>query len=45
MEKELKIGDKIQVKTSLGFKLCSVDEISTKEVHLKNKTFALAVNS
>ena len=45
MEKELKIGDKIQVKTSLGFKLCFVDEITTKKVHIKNKTFALTVNS
>ncbi len=45
MERELKVGDKIQVKTRLGFKLCSVDEISTKDVHIKNKTLALTVNS
>ena len=42
---ELKIVDKIQVRTNLGSKLCSVDKINTKEVHFKNKTFGLTVNS
>ena len=39
------IGDKIQVITSLGSKLCVIDKIAEKTIHFKNKSFGLEVNS
>ena len=39
------IGDKIQVRTSLGSRLCVIDKVSEKTIHFKNKSFGLEVNS
>lgn len=39
------LGDKIQVRTSLGSKLCVIDKIDEKTIHFKNKSFGLEVNS
>ena len=39
------LGDKIQVITSLGSKLCVIDKIGEKTIHFKNKSFGLEVNS
>ncbi len=39
------IGDKIQVKTSLGLKLCVIDKITDNKIHFKNNSFGLEVNS
>ena len=42
-----KIGDKVRVKTKLdGNKLCVIDSINEKKIHLKNKSnFSLTVNT
>ena len=39
------LGDKIQVVTSLGSRLCVIDKITEKKIHFKNKSFGLEVNS
>ena len=39
------LGDKIQVITSLGSKLCVIDKITDKTIHFLNKSFGLEVNS
>ena len=37
------IGDKIQVKKSLGSKLCVIDKITDNKIHVKNNSFGLEV--
>ena len=39
------IGDKIQVRTRFGLRLCVIDKISEKTIHFKNNSFGLEVNS
>lgn len=38
------LGDKIRVITSLGSRLCVIDNITEKTIHFKNKSFGLEVN-
>ncbi len=40
-----KIGDKIEVRTHFGNKICVIDKVDEKTIHFKNGSFGLEVNS